>query len=73
MSNIIEATFDGKVFHPNKPVRLRPNTHVRITIDPEDTPDEDSQYSFLKTAQSLKIDGPNDWSKNVDHYLNKSL
>ena len=72
MSNIIEATFDGKVFHPNKPVRLRPNTHVRITIEPDGTPDEDSQYSFLKTAKSLKIDGPSDWSENIDHYLNKS-
>lgn len=73
MSNIIEATFDGKVFRPNKPVRLRPNTHVRIIIEPDNTPDGDSQHSFLKTAKSLEIEGPNDWSENIDIYLNNSL
>jgi len=73
MRNIIEATFDGKVFRPNKPVRLQPNTHVRIIIEPENAPHEDTQASFLKTAKSLKIDGPSDWSENIDHYLNSDL
>ena len=73
MSSIIEATFDGKAFHPNKPVRLRPNTHVKIIVEMEGTPDEDNQNSFLRTARSLKIDGPVDWSENIDHYLNNEL
>jgi hypothetical protein len=34
MSTSIEATFDGKVFRPAGPVRLEPNTPVRLTIEP---------------------------------------
>lgn len=30
---------------------------------------EDSRYSFFRLASSLQLEGPEDWSRNVDHYL----
>ena len=69
MTNIIEATYDGKVFRPDKPVRLQPNTHVTITIEVDKSPDQPKQNSFLQTARSLKLNGPSDWAENIDHYL----
>ena len=31
--------------------------------------DESAAYSFFRTASSLDLDGPSDWSANLDHYL----
>ncbi len=64
----ITAVFDGKVFHPVEPIALEPNTRVQIIIEtvPHDAVEA---ISFLQTAQSLKLDGPPDWSAKVDKYL----
>jgi len=68
MSRTIDATFDGNVFHPTQPVDLKPNTRVKIIVEEE--PEASSgQTSFLQTASALKLDGPPDWSKNIDLYL----
>ena len=64
----IEAVFDGAVFRPAEPLELAPNTRVRITV--EDASEiQDFGSSFLDTARELKLDGPADWSENVDAYL----
>jgi hypothetical protein len=68
MSTVIDATFDGSVFRPAQPVELRPNTPVRLTVETVPPP-EDKKASFLTTAISLKLEGPPDWSSNLDHYL----
>jgi predicted DNA-binding antitoxin AbrB/MazE fold protein len=68
MTKTIEATFDGEVFRPKNPVRLKPNTRVRITVETE-LAIEDKQVSFIRTAKSLKLSGPPDWSENIDDYL----
>lgn len=68
MTRKIEATFDGKVFRPQQPIGLRPNTRVKITIE-IDTATKDKKVSFLQTARALKLDGPTDWSVNIDEYL----
>jgi predicted DNA-binding antitoxin AbrB/MazE fold protein len=73
MTEIIEATFDGKVFLPDQPVRLRANTHVKIRIESEMASETAKQKSFLGTARSLNLNGPEDWSENIDHYLNDDL
>ena len=73
MTEIIDATFDGKVFLPDKPVRLRPNTHVKIRIESEMASEKAKQNSFLDTARSLNLNGPEDWSDNINHYLNDDL
>ena len=66
MNLTIEAVFDGKTFQPTEPVTLAPNTRVKITILPQNG---DNEQSFLDVARSLNLDGPPDWSLNLDHYL----
>ena len=65
MATTIEATFDGQVFRPSGPVSLPANTTVRLTVEP--LPDKPA--SFLRTAQSLNLEGPADWASNLDAYL----
>jgi hypothetical protein len=65
MATTIEATFDGHVFHPAEPISLPPNTTVRLTVEPL----SDQPVSFLRTARSLKLEGPPDWASNLDAYL----
>lgn len=68
MIKTIEAWFDGKVLHPAEPLALEPNTRVRIAI--ETTPLGSAQSaSFLQTAKSLNLEGPSDWSTNLESYL----
>ena len=65
----IEATFDGQAFWPKEPVTLAPNTLVRLTVEPSQASEPASSSTFLRTARSLKLDGPPDWSANLDAYL----
>lgn len=69
MSSRIQATFDGHVFRPLEPVALPPNTSVSLTVEALTTPKPVKQGSFLDTAASLNLDGPEDWSANLDNYL----
>jgi AF2212-like protein len=68
MVKTIEAMFDGTVFHPAEPLALAPNTRVRMTIETL-LPAESRATSFLSTARALNLDGPPDWSANIDEYL----
>lgn len=67
MTTTLYATFDGEVIRPDRPVHLPPNTRVRVTLEPEQ--DEQSATSFLRTAQTLDLQGPADWSARLDDYL----
>lgn len=83
MEKILDATFDGEVFRPDEPVDLASNTKVKIVIEDEENPKKPKKlklvempkkgkgepYAFLKYARSLKLDGPSDFSKNLDEYL----
>lgn len=68
MVKTIEAIFDGEAFFPVEPIALKPNTRVKVIIETL-LSDEDEVPSFLQTAQSLNLDGPSDWSANLDDYL----
>ena len=68
MSQTLDATFDGNVFRPDTPVELKPNTRVRITIEPAESSGQKSE-SFLQVARSLKLQGPPDWSSRLEEYL----
>ena len=68
MVKTIEAVFDGTVFRPTESVALPPNTRVRVTIETV-LPAESEAPSFLRTARALHLDGPPDWSANIDEYL----
>lgn len=68
MVQVVEALFDGTVLHPDTPLPMAANTRVRIAV--ETLPIEEQRpRSFLRTARSLKLEGPADWSANLDHYL----
>jgi len=68
MIQTVDATFDGAVLRPDSPLPLDANTRVRLTVE---TLQEaaDAPASFLATARSLKLEGPPDWSANLDHYI----
>ncbi len=68
MSQTIDAIFDGRVFQPAGPVELEPNTRVRVTIEPI-VEQAESGTSFLRTARTLNLQGPADWSTHVEDYL----
>jgi hypothetical protein len=67
MTRTIEAIFDGKTLRPDEPLELAPNTRVRLTI--ETTSPSLAPVSFLRTARGLGLDGPPDWSANLEDYL----
>lgn len=67
MSATIEAIYDGSVFRPDTPLTLKPNTRVRIAV--EAVAEQDAEGSFLRTARLLNLEGPADWSENLDEYL----
>ncbi|MEC4816335.1 MAG: hypothetical protein SAK29_24165 [Scytonema sp. PMC 1069.18] len=64
----IVAVFDGKVFHPTEPIILPANTRVKIIIETLQTEQPETR-SFLQTARSLNLEGPSDWSTQLDKYL----
>lgn len=68
MSQTLEATFDGVVFRPSETVKLAPDTRVQLVVTVKTTPEEKPK-SFLRTARSLQLSGPPDWSERLDHYL----
>ncbi len=70
MIQVVEALFDGKVLCPDTPLPLEANTRVRVTV--ETLPDvEQRPRSYLRTARSLKLEGPADWSANLEQYLDR--
>ena len=68
MSTTIEAMFDGTVLRPITPLTFRPNTRVWIIVDTV-PPIVKKARSFLRTARSLHLDGPPDWSSDLENYL----
>ena len=68
MGKTIEALYDGSVLRPVEPLTLEPNTRVWIVIKIM-PPTKDTRSSFLRTARSLNLDGPSDWSANLETYL----
>ena len=68
MANVIEATYDGRVFCPDEPLDIAPNTRVRIAIEAV-TANGEEPPSVLDVALSLNLDGPPDWATNIDRYL----
>lgn len=65
----VEAVFDGKVLLPGEPLDLNEGARVRITVETIEEPEATVSASFLKTARSLQLDGPPDWSERIDEYL----
>jgi hypothetical protein len=68
MVQTIEAVFDGLVLRPDAPLLIEANTRVRVTVETL-APEETRPRSFLQTARALQLEGPADWSANLDDYL----
>ena len=68
MNQTVEGVYDGAVFRPDAALALEPNTRVRLTVEIL-PPAEAAPPSFLRTARSLELHGPADWSANLDSYL----
>lgn len=68
MVQTLEALFDGEVFRPDGQLVIAPNTRVRLVI--ETLPEKKTNTtSFLDVAREANLDGPADWSANIDAYL----
>ncbi len=65
MALTVDAIYDGKVFVPTEPLHIKPDTRVRISVLSQNG----EAMSFLEVARSLRLDGPPDWSENLDEYL----
>jgi predicted DNA-binding antitoxin AbrB/MazE fold protein len=70
MATIIEAVYDGEVLRPEEPLPIKPNTRVTVTV--EVPVSSGRRASFLETALSIHLQGPPDWSENIDSYLQES-
>ena len=62
------TTNDGKVSRPEESVDPEPDTCTRLTIEII-KPAKAKTGSFLQTARSLKLEGPCEWSTNLDDRL----
>lgn len=68
MSHTVEAIYDGAVLRPVTELGLEPNTRVLVTVEVAGS-SKPAGSSFLQTARSMNLDGPPDWSANLDNYL----
>ena len=64
----LNAIFDGKVLLPEEDIDLKPNTRVSVIIESPEI-EKKKPLSFLDTARRLELDGPSDWSTNLEEYL----
>ncbi|MDB6020191.1 MAG: hypothetical protein JWQ04_48 [Pedosphaera sp.] len=69
MTQTLKAIFDGKVFRPEEPVKFPAFSPVEIIVRTPRKKAKGSPYSALKFAASLKLEGPKDFSENLDEYL----
>lgn len=65
----LEAVFDGTALQPDVPLNLVAGTRVRIIVESVLPNEIKPPKTFLKTAQSLKLQGEPDWSEKIDQYL----
>ena len=68
MTRSTEAVFQDGVLRPLEPLDIAPNTRVRITVEFPDAGDADAG-AFLRIAQGLRLNGPADWSEQVEESL----
>ncbi|CAN5816851.1 hypothetical protein BH24DEI2_BH24DEI2_20680 [soil metagenome] len=69
MSQTIEAVFDGEALRPTEPLGLEPSTRVRVTLEVQENSEKPT--SFLQVVRLLELEGPADWSAQVNEYLSK--
>jgi hypothetical protein len=66
----LEAVFDGTDLQLDVPLNLATGTRVKIIIESVVSNEELTlPKTFLRTAQSLQLQGEPDWSEKIDQYL----
>ena len=85
MEKIVEATYDGEVFRPDEPIDLASETKVKVIIEEMQQNGKKLElvempkkslgkpYAWLDFAQAANLDGPSDFSTNLDDYLNGTI
>lgn len=69
MTKTLTAVFDGKVFRPDFPVDLEPNTRYTLKVEQDiQKPKTQSAWDILEELTGT-VEGPEDWSEEHDHYL----
>jgi hypothetical protein len=76
MDQVHEMVFDGEVLRPVVRLDLEPNVRYRVVILPcfepsvhdEKASEPGSVWAWLDEMEGT-VDGPGDWSAEVDHYL----
>jgi len=48
---------------------LKPGSSVLVTVQPAGARAKKRKSSFLETALKTRVEGPADWSKNLDKHL----
>uniref|UniRef100_B8HMD2 DUF104 domain-containing protein n=1 Tax=Cyanothece sp. (strain PCC 7425 / ATCC 29141) TaxID=395961 RepID=B8HMD2_CYAP4 len=69
MPQELEAVFDGTALQLEVPLNLAVGTRVRIVVESVLPNELKSPKTFLKTAQSLQLEGEPDWSEKIDQHL----
>ncbi|MCK4798743.1 MAG: antitoxin family protein [Spirochaetes bacterium] len=67
MVQTLEVIYDGKVLKPCNPVYLKKNEHYKVQIEVEED-NQKNAWDILKKMDGT-IEGPEDWSEEIDHYL----
>ena len=78
MSLEFEGVYDGSVIRPDEPLDFKPDTRLRFVVQPlgANEPikiEKGEPYSFLDVLASANLDGPADWSENINKYLTGEL
>ena len=69
MTTTLTAVFDGKVLRPEKPLKLKPNTRCKLTL--QSLPKKGPKGGLYELLEKLtgSIEMPEDWAEEHDHYL----
>jgi predicted DNA-binding antitoxin AbrB/MazE fold protein len=64
MTQTLGATFDGVVFRPDKPVKIKPNTHVQIVVKTDETANKTVADLAGHLFGIIDVEAPSDISTN---------
>ena len=72
MEKTIKAVFDGKVFHPEGQVDLKPNKpYILLVTEKKHVSGASDAWGVLGRLTGT-VDAPQDWAEEHDHYLYRS-
>ncbi len=64
MTQTLGAVFDGVVFRPDKPVKIKPNTHVQIVVKTDDEKNKTVTGLAVHLFGIIDVEAPSDISTN---------